>query len=87
MRGTMREVVYFQLVERYCTAVSELNFPFSSGMFLKIIIIKKSVMEVFNLVFTVIFIANCQRMNVLPQIKLATKSLDQSNNFNGSEYD
>lgn len=44
-------------------------------------------MEVFNLVFTVIFIANCQRMNVLPQIKLATKSLDQSNNFNGSEYD
>ncbi|CAH3115558.1 unnamed protein product [Porites lobata] len=31
MRGTMREVVYFQLVERYCTAVSELNFPFSTG--------------------------------------------------------
>ena len=44
-------------------------------------------MQVFNLVFTVIFIANCQRMNVLPQIELATKSLDQSNNFNENEYD
>ena len=43
-------------------------------------------MQVFNLVFTVIFIANCQRMNVLPQIELATKSLDQSNNFNENEY-
>ncbi|XP_074619481.1 gamma-secretase-activating protein-like isoform X2 [Acropora palmata] len=26
-RGTMREVVFFQLVERFCTAVTELRFP------------------------------------------------------------
>ena len=27
----MREVVFFQLVERYCTAVTELSFPLPSG--------------------------------------------------------
>ncbi|XP_020618690.1 protein pigeon-like isoform X2 [Orbicella faveolata] len=31
LRGTMREVVFFQLVERYCTAVTELSFPLPSG--------------------------------------------------------
>ncbi|XP_078370920.1 protein pigeon-like isoform X2 [Oculina patagonica] len=31
LRGTMREVVFFQLVERYCTAVTELSFPVPSG--------------------------------------------------------
>ena len=69
----MREVVYFQLVERYCTAVSELNFPFSSGMFLKIIVIIKSQSDI-PFCFYIIFTANCQRMNLLPQIKLGTKS-------------
>ncbi|PFX31262.1 gamma-secretase-activating protein-like isoform X2 [Stylophora pistillata] len=30
-RGTMREVVFFQLVERFSTAVTELSFPLPSG--------------------------------------------------------
>ncbi|XP_068719795.1 gamma-secretase-activating protein-like isoform X2 [Montipora capricornis] len=31
LRGTLREVVFFQLVERFCTAVSELRFPLPPG--------------------------------------------------------
>ncbi|KAJ7377148.1 hypothetical protein OS493_030745 [Desmophyllum pertusum] len=31
LRGAMREVVFFQLVERYCTAVTDLSFPLPTG--------------------------------------------------------
>jgi len=31
LRGTMREVVFLQLVERFCTAVTELRFPLPNG--------------------------------------------------------
>ena len=43
----MREVVFFQLVERFSTAVTELSFPLPSGTFLFNEIIK----DLVNLVF------------------------------------
>ena len=41
----MREVVFFQLVERYCTAVTELSFPLPPGKFL----LERSFKEIFFL--------------------------------------
>lgn len=43
----MREVVFFQLVERFSTAVTELSFPLPSGTFW----FKEIVKDLVNLVF------------------------------------
>ena len=43
----MREVVFFQLVERFSTAVTELSFPLPSGTFL----LKEIIKDLVNLVF------------------------------------